>query len=428
MNNPDNANSFEHSSVKVYLKKILIPSIIIAISLVIYYLMSVLAPKPDKVEVEQKAPLVKVLAIKQENINIPIHSQGNVSAVSESTLTAQVSGSISKVSNKFASGGYFAKGDMLLTIDNTDYQVALLEANARLTVAKSNLLEEQARVKQAQDEWKLSGKALSLAPVLAVRIPQLQKAEAEVILAEAVVQSAQTQLSRTTITAPYNAIISSTQVDVGQYVNTGSALATIFSVEIAKIRLPIKQQDIPFITVPSLHEQVMKADKLNELNSSKVKLFSSLNRDNNQDNAINTHLIGSEGVIDRTSRVQYVVAVIEDPYNLNNTKDKKALPIGSFLQAKIQGKTLNNVTKIPRSSVIGKNTVYLFSKDNTLITQSFNILRTDKQFIYTQDTFPSNAKLITTELSLPIEGMLLRVRSDNALNTATNTFSVSQSN
>lgn len=425
MNYPDNANSPQHSSMKVTVKKTLIPVFIIAFGFAIYAIMKALAPEPEKIEVEQKPQLVKVVEIKKEDLRIPIFSQGNVSAISESVLTAQVAGNIIQVSSKFADGGYFAKGDRLLTIDDTDYQVALLEAQARLTIAQANLQEEQARVKQAKDEWRLSGKALSAAPVLAVRLPQLQKAQAELTLAEAVVKSAKIQLSRTVIQAPYNAIIRNTQVDVGQYVSSGNTLATIISVETAKVRLPIKQQDMPFILLPSLQAQVMKDTQVNSVNTSKVELSSITNH---KIDMRTTHLIGSEGVVDNTSRVQFVVAVIDDPYNLKGNEQRSALPVGSFVQAEIQGKILSNVTRIPRSAVIGKNTVYLFSHQKTLMIQSIDIIRTDKHYVYTQDSLPENARLITTELSLPIKGMLLRVRDFEANDTPKPKFSVSQSN
>lgn len=413
MNHTVNPKSSNHSGKAHQLKKIILPISIIVIAIAIFMLMKFFAPQPEKKAVLQKALLVNVLPLTQEDIQVSIYSQGNISPIIESTLTAEVVGSITYVSNKFASGGYFAKGETLLRIDNTDYAVALIEAKARFKVAKAALLEEQARVKQAEEEWRLSGKSLSSAPVLALREPQLQKAEADVELAEAAIKSANTVLSRTIISAPYNGIIKNTEVDLGQYVNAGSTLATIFSIESAKVRLPIKSQDIKYIDLPAINEQILRGFQAKPLvrTTSIKEAFNTVILSNAINHEINTWqvaLVGQEGVVDTLSRVQYVVAVIDDPYNVKNTSNIQ-LPIGSYVNAEILGKTLTKVTRIPRSAVIGKNTVYLLTQNNTLDIQSFYTVRSDDDFVYTQDDIATDAKLITTEIVLPIKGMPLRV-------------------
>ncbi len=157
------------------IKKIIIPIVIIVVAIAILMVMKNLAPKPEKKSVEIKPPLVNVEPIKVATVALKVYSQGTVIPNVESTLTAEVSGRIIEVAINFDNGAYFKKDQVIAKINDDVYQVNLLQAQARLEVAKAALLEEQARGQQAKDEWRLSGKSLDEAPLMALRKPQLQK-------------------------------------------------------------------------------------------------------------------------------------------------------------------------------------------------------------------------------------------------------------
>ena len=378
--------------------KIIIPIVIIVMAFVIFIVMKSFASIPEKKSVENKAPLVNIEPIHTEAVALKVSSQGTVNPLMETTLTAEISGRVVEVSPKFNNGGFFSKNDTILKINDIDYQIAMLQSKARLEVAKAALLEENARVKQAEDEWRLSGKPLSKAPILALRKPQLQKAEADVALAEAELESAKIKLARTIIKAPYDGIIKGKQVDLGQFVNTGTALAEIFSIAQAEIRLPIKSEDIAFINLPKVNETQAQAPVIElttVINNEKTSWHASLTR--------------YEGEIDRQNRVHYVVATVDDPYNLQQIEGKQELRMGSFVNALIAGKQLQNITILPRNAVVGRNTLHLINNDNELLIHTFNTLHSDDNYIYTQDSFPVETNLILTELLLPVQGMKLRV-------------------
>ena len=160
------------------LRYVLTPIAIILLAIIGLIVFAVLAPKPAKKPVIIKAPLVEVENIVRQNVRFTITSQGSVLPRTQTHLVTEVSGQITSVNDKFNVGGFFTKGEVLLTIDDISYQVALLQAQSSLDSATAVLIEEQARKDQAEDEWLLTGKALSEAPVLALRLPQLQKAKA----------------------------------------------------------------------------------------------------------------------------------------------------------------------------------------------------------------------------------------------------------
>ncbi|PHS12493.1 MAG: efflux transporter periplasmic adaptor subunit [Kangiella sp.] len=405
MSSNDSTKSIDQASK---FKKVLIPVGIILAGLVVLILMTMSAPKPHKKEIIKKATLVDVVEVSRGNVIFEINSQGSVSPRTETTLVSEVSGQIKQVSNKFVVGGFFKKGEILITIDPISYEVGLLQAQARFDGANARLVEEKARGKQAEKEWKLTGRSFKNAPILALRKPQLQQALADVKAAQADVKSAEIKLARTKIKSPYDAMVKAKMVDIGQYVSTGSQLAITFAVDYAEIRLPIKEQDIAFIDVPPLGSLNNKGSNvlLSTFQGGKLKTWS-------------TFITRSEGVVDASSRVNYVVAQLNDPYGLLQVKEGddsslKAEPIqmGTFVKAKIFGIESENIVTIPRKAIRGANEIYLIGDDKKLNITKIDILRSDANNVYISSGVDDGTQVIITKLATAVNGMAVRLPGD----------------
>ncbi len=400
-NTSSNKAKAQKSHKMVQLRYVLMPFVIIFFAIVIFAIVASLAPKPAKQPVIIKAPLVNVMAITRENITFKVKSQGSVFPRTETSLISEVSGMVVEVSDKFKVGGYFTQGEQLLAIDDITYQVALVQTQSRLDSAEASVIEENARTQQAEDEWSLTGKPISEAPVLAIRIPQQKKAQANLLAAKADLRAAQIKLKRTKIVAPYDALVKAKMVDIGQYVSTGSQLAMTFAVDYAEVRLPIKQRDVAFLNLPRINKksELLSAVELSYQIAGTEHLWRS-------------RLTRYEGVVDSSSRVHYVIAQVDDPYALKSSSSHKELHIGTFVNAVISGKVLNDLVAIPRGVIRGANSLYLVDSDNKLQIITINILRTDASNVYTLDEFPANNRIVITKLSSPVQGMTLRISGE----------------
>ncbi|REL36628.1 efflux RND transporter periplasmic adaptor subunit [Thalassotalea euphylliae] len=385
----------------VPLRYVLTPIAIIFAAIIVLILVGMMAPKPPKKPVETRAPLVDVLALSPTDVQFTIASHGSVMPRTETVLISEVSGMVSQVSDKFVVGGFFRKGEQLLKIDDDTYQVEVLQAQSRLESAEAELVSEQARSDQAKDEWLLTGKTLEQAPILALRIPQLQKAKADLIAAQADLREAQRKLARTSIVAPYDAMLKAKRVDVGQYITIGAALADTFAIDYAEVRLPVKLRDVPFLDLP----------KINQVHSegSAVELFSEVD---NSRQTWASFLTRYEGVVDTSSRVHYVVAQVVDPYGVLDLNQTNEIRIGTFVNAKITGKSVDGVIAIPRGAVHGANTIYLIDEANKLHIKQIPVLRSDFDYVYSQQALAADNRLVLTNLETPVEGMTLRVNGE----------------
>ena len=390
---------------KNFLQRVGIPTTIIVTSLLLALILFLSASKPQKKPTVKKVPLVEVVTVSRDDVTFQIETQGSVSPRTETTLISEVSGQIKHVSPKFVVGGFFKKGEQLLEIDPISYEVALLQAQARLDSAKARLIEEKARSEQAKKEWSLTGRSLKNAPILALRKPQLQLAKADVKAAKADVKSAQIKLQRTKIVAPYDAMIKKKLVDIGQYVTMGSQLAVSFAVDYAEIRLPIKEVDLPYIAVPKMNPLAVQDNKAVQTGSEVILSF----KQNAETKQWKTRITRSEGVVDQNSRVNYVVAQIDDPYGVLATEiDHPILPVGSFVRANIIGTQLTNIITVPREALRGADSLYLIDQNNKLKVVKVVIIRSDNENIYVSSGLQPKAKVVLTKLPIAVAGMSLR--------------------
>lgn len=279
---------------------------------------------------------------------VEIDSFGTVKPRTQSMLVAQVSGLIIDINEQFREGGFFEKGDVLLQLDDRDLKAEVKSAQANLLNAEQNLLEEQARGRQALTDWQRLGNE-SEPSILVLRKPQLAAAQAQVLSAQAQLEKAQLNLERTKIKAPYAGRVLNRSVDLGQVVSNNMQLATIYATDSVEIRLPIKNKDLPFINLPEQYRDGAKNQR-----GSAVNFTSDLIGEQQWQG----QLIRTEGAIDESAQQLYVVAKINDPYK-STSDNQYPVKIGQYVKAKINGKVASQVLVIPNSAIYQGSYVYV---------------------------------------------------------------------
>ena len=376
-----------------------LPLIVIIVAFVIAGLMSL--TKPDSLELESpnREVAVKTAVIQKSQVQLKVKSQGTVQPLTKTMLVSEVSGIVMALAPQFEVGGTFAKGDVLIKLDPADYQVAKQRADAQLQSAKAQLLSEQARSSQAKKEWEMTGRPLSEAPVLALRSPFLAEAQSRLLQAQAEVKQAELKLQRTVIRAPYAGMISATMVDVGQYVTIGARLGETFAIDFAEIRLPMTDKDLS-----KLGWNATSADQ-SIFNKNKVQLKSTVNGKSVTWQAV---LVRSEGTIEQSSRVQYLVAQVADPYNIKGVADRPRLLIGSFVEAMVSGKMIEDVYTLPRHALRSNNRVATVDKDQRLKLLDVDYTYEDQANYYINTGLEGQVEVVTSGMGIMVDGMKLK--------------------
>ena len=381
----------------------LLPLAVILLSIVLVVALVAVAKgkRPERKETAEQATLVETIAAEKTTLNFAIYSQGSVQPRTETTLVAEVAGQIVSVSSNFIAGGFFRKGEVLLQIDPSDYETGLLRAQANLASRRAQYADQKARSEQALKDWTNLGREGEPSD-LVLRKPQLAEALAGVQAAEAELKEAERNLERTRIRVPYDGLVRSKQVDIGQYVTPGTPLGMTFAIDTAEIRLPLSSRDLAYLDLPS-------ATRLDQAHRVPVTLTTESGGSGDRCQA---EIIRTEGVVDQSSRVVYAVAEVIDPYGVLGLSAQTELKMGSFVRAEIQGRRAEDVVVLPRSVLRPGDTVLIASEERVLEIRHVEVARAEPRLVYVSRGIAEGELVITTSMDAPIPGMRLIVSGD----------------
>lgn len=361
------------------------------------------APEAERRSPQKNIPLVEVITATPRTYNVYLDSRGTVSPRTESTLIPQVAGRVISLSDNFRDGGFFEQGEELLTIDPTDYQLALTIAQSELAKMRLALNEERAQARQAESDWKKLGMK-GKPDALVLRKPQLANAHAALASAEARVRQAEVELERTRLLAPYAGRIMEQLVDIGQVVSPGTTLAKIYATDYVEVRLPLTDRQLAFIDLPESYrgESVQSAPPEVELIADQA----------GQRYHWQGRIVRTEGTFDTRSRQLFVIAQVANPYAREAGSQRPPLKIGQFVRARIKGHQLSNVFILPRNVISGADHVLLVDETRHIQRRQIDIIwQDDDQVIIGAGLNPGDT-IISTLLPYAIEGAEVRLASD----------------
>lgn len=345
------------------LGKLLLPLAILLAAIVVIVLVRSNPPSIKRSGPPKQAEIVvEVQTVLASTFSVAVASYGVVKPRTQSVLVAQVGGQISSVSDNLRDGGFFEKDEVLLQVDDRDYQIDVTIAHAGLVSAQQALTEEQARSKQAQDDWRRSGNKSSPSDFV-LRKPQLAAQQASVSSASAALDKAKLALSRTQVLAPYAGRVLSKKVDIGQVISSNAQLAEIYAVDTVEIRLPINNQDLAFLELPEQYRDFDVAAK-----HGKVEFYSDLIGEQQWQG----ELLRTEGAINEAAQQLYVVAQITDPYSAT-LQGQYPIKIGQYLRATISGKTLTDAIVIPSRAIYQGSYVFVVDEQQRLLRKEVEI-------------------------------------------------------
>jgi RND family efflux transporter MFP subunit len=393
---------FTNMKVNLLGKKLL-PLVILGVMV----LLAVIALKNPPEANRKPTPAVARMSVETHTISeapyqIQLHSYGTVRPRTRSMLVSQVSGQVVWVSPQFRDGGVFKAGDILLRIDKRDYQADARVAEAALLDSQQALAEEQALSLQAREDWQRLGNQ-GEAPDLVLRKPQLQAAKARVISAEATLSKAQLNLERTELKAPFDGRVLETEIDLGQVVANNSQLAEIYASDYVEIRLPLRNRDLSYISLPGDGIDAVDTDK----QPANVRIQSSLGKQRGWD----AHLVRTESAIDENSQQLHVIAQIDNPFD-DNGNQATPLKIGEYVTAKIAGIQLDKAIVIPNKTIYQGSYVYLV-ENGLLMRRDIDIAWQNDSIAVISSGLKPQDQLVTTPMGQVSSGTRVNIVDDS---------------
>ncbi len=168
---------------------------------------------------------VTTLVLREQDWEPSIRVVGSLKAVQGVQISTDLAGIVSEIA--FDSGKVVTKGDLLVQLNADQEQAQLAGAKARRDLAVIDATRKRDLV------------ALKAAPV-----SDRDASEAELRKAEAACAEAKALVARKRITAPFDGILGIRQVSLGQFLNPGTPIATMHSLDPIQVQFTLPQQQI----------------------------------------------------------------------------------------------------------------------------------------------------------------------------------------
>jgi len=348
----EDAETYEEVDRMPTSRKILLgclaPILIIILFGAALFVVIKLLDKPEDRQRSFNTLAVMADEVRLEPVTLSVNVQGEARPRTEIDLVPQVSGKIIYVSPNFVEGGIIRKGETLIRIEDSDYQVAKTRAQSQVAQAEQVLAREIAEGEIARQDWEDLG--TGEASPLTLRIPQRQQAEAALDAAKGELAGTELQLQRTYVRAPFTGRVRTKGSDLGQFVTPGARLGRIFSTDVFEVRLPLTDNDLARLSLPLAYVAKDRAS------APAVQLSATIA---GQLQVWEGRIMRTDSTYDTQSRALFAITEVFDPYNDGASDNGVPLAPGLFVDANIEGRAVEDALVIRRAGLRPDDEVYV---------------------------------------------------------------------
>lgn len=367
------------------------PFLVILGGVALVAILIITGPKPKEKDKAAAPPAVQFAVAHVRPASISVRVQGEARPRVEASLAAQVAGRLVWTSPAFVEGGAFREGDTLARIDDADYRLAVIRANSQVAQAQEALAREEAESDLARQDFSALGRG-EPSP-LAVREPQLAQARAALAAAQASLRSAELDLARTNIRAPFTGRVRERRANVGDYVGPGVPVAVMFSTDAMEIRVPLTDTDLTSLHAPvgfsATAEHPGPPAHVSVVSGGRIRTWEG-------------RLVRTEATVDAQTRLVYGVVQVPNPFD-----PRHAAPLapGMFVTAIIDGSSRESLIAAPRSALKRNEYVYVVTPENTIDVRQVRPAQTTADEVLFREGVADGERLVVSVLTAPRDGM-----------------------
>ncbi|OZG75423.1 efflux transporter periplasmic adaptor subunit [Hahella sp. CCB-MM4] len=338
-------------------------------------------------------PQVGVIQVTTDSYQASVKGYGEAKPQYQLSLTAEVSGQITSMADSFATGMQIKQGEEIVKLDTAGYEQAVASAEATLADARLALLEEDRQGEQARLEWQESGLNGEPESPLVLRQPQREAAEANVNLAQKQLKVAQRDLEKTSIKVPFDAIVVSRDVQPGSYVQTGNQIGMFYSTDRIEIQIPLSAAQ--WIKLPEFSSGSASGWPVTLISTDgKASWQGSVSR-------VQQHISSND-------RQRSLIVSVENPL-----QQTPALFPGTFVEAQINGRKMDNLWRIPASAITQENTIWYVDTRNQLQKFPAEVQFSEGNFRYVKPALTlQQADIVVRPLNTYLTGMVVEPKNE----------------
>ena len=380
--------------------RVLLPILVLGVGVgaMVFFVKSKKTPKPKNRS--QRATLVEIQSLTPVDHSVTVQTQGVVRPARQVTITPQVAGRLTEVHPSLVIGGHVSKGERLFRIDGREYALAVAQQEAQVAQAEFQLAMERGRTDVAEREWRqlgdgaaeAGGGAGPKAGGLARRAPHLKAAEAGVEGARAALDRARLNVERTSIRAPFDALVIEEHIEIGQVVAPGAPAATLVGTDSYWVEVSLPAAQLGVLEIPGAPAVISRrhAGQIVRRTGAAIRTV---------------------GSVERAGRLARVIVEVPFPTRVGDGPGEPALPLllEDFVEVSLTGRTMAGVFEVPRTALLEGDRVHLMDPDGKLVIRDVQVGWRDRDAVHVTAGLEPGERLVLTTLPAAAPGILLRV-------------------
>lgn len=386
--------------IKPFIIQSLIAIVVIVVGIVVArsYLSDEVTPK-RRMRVDSGI-LVEVIPVERQEHVVEITGTGQVEVSRRQSLKSEANGRVIWVSPEFYPGARIAKGTVIAKINTDDYEIKLSNAKIQLRQKEVALMLEEAKGRAAKNELEALKKTMSDTTLsekeasLVRREPQLQNAIADVELSKNNLRQAQLDYNRSIIKCPYDAIVETANISLGDYVSGATAIGSVIATDEYWVYLSLNPSNVGWLGIGG-DLDTLDAEVTYDLGGKTVSR--------------KAHVKSVQPAVESLGRMVQVLLAIEDP--LGAPQDSPLL-VGAFVRAKIFAREPLNAIRLSRAHVREGNQAYVCTPENKLSIRNLTTPYRNDDYVFVTEGLEAGERVVTTLISSPVEGRKLRVKGE----------------
>ncbi len=299
------------------------------------------APPPPKVTVAKPV---------QRAVTHFLQATGNVAAVNSADLVARVAGFVQAI--KYQDGDAVKKGKVLFIIEQEPYELKVQQA-------KASVVSTSASLKKAKTDYGRQAELMKSGSTTQAKLDDViaSRDSAQSSYDEAVANLKQSQIDYgyTSVTAPFDGIVTARQVSVGAYVasNPPTVLATIVQTDPVYVNFNVNERDVLRVRA-EIRKRGLTPEDLK-------KVPVEVGLQNDEGYPLKGHLDYASPTVDTSTGTLAARTILDNP--------KRVMLPGMFVRVRVPTETVDNALLVPDVALGNDQSgryVLVVNKDNVV--------------------------------------------------------------
>ncbi len=428
----------------------------LAVGVAVLMLTMANRPAPARKPAAEEVRHVRVLTVRPMRVHPRISGFGAVRPARVWNAVAQVGGKVIRVHPRLKKGEIIEEGEEVAAIDETDYRLAIAQAEANLRGLQARLQElavsedntrallgiERQALEVAERDYQRKLKlqrsgtlppatveqvfkgllaqrklvrtlenALNLIPV------QRRELEEQIAATRAQLETARANLARTRIVMPFTGRVSKVAVEVSQFVPPGMVLASIDDIAEAEIeaQYPLSRMRA-LISLQGLAEDdiALTPGRIREMIAT-LGLRVEVRLPDGEGAVWQGRFARMSDTFDVRTRTVGVIGVVKDPYGHVSPGRRPPLTKGMFVRMDVLARAVDDVIVIPRLALKQGGRVMVVDGDDRLRLRAVKVRARLGGLLIIAEGLKAGERVVLSDVVPALDGQLLAPREDEEM-------------